>query len=96
MPHYGAETAAHGAVARMTTTGPQEMTVQARLGVVADLVSRRYPFRARALKCRVVSAWETHRAPKPSGPHNVTFVRSHRSIRRPEGLLLVLKLDHAV
>src|SRR3984893_18601982 len=42
MPHGRAETAVHGAVARMTTKGPQEITVRARHGrVVADLASRR-------------------------------------------------------
>ena len=40
MPHGRAETAVHGAVARMTTKGPQEMTVWARQGVMADLASR--------------------------------------------------------
>jgi hypothetical protein len=43
VPHGRAETAVHGAVARMTTTSLQEMTVRARHGVVADLASRRTP-----------------------------------------------------
>jgi hypothetical protein len=43
MPHGGAETAVHGAVARMTTRVLQEMTVRARHGIVADLASRRTP-----------------------------------------------------
>ena len=37
MPHGRAEMAVHGVMARMTTKGPQEMTVRARHGVVADL-----------------------------------------------------------
>src|SRR6202040_1408712 len=44
MPHGRAEMAVHGVMARMTTKGPQEMTVRARHGVVADLASRRHPF----------------------------------------------------
>jgi len=43
MPHGRAEMAVHGVMARMTTKGPQEMTVRARHGVVADLASRRTP-----------------------------------------------------
>jgi hypothetical protein len=41
MPHGRAETAVHGVVARRTANGPQEMTVRARHGVVADLASKR-------------------------------------------------------
>ena len=43
MPHGRAETAAHSAVARMTTKSPQEITVRVRHGVLADLALRRTP-----------------------------------------------------
>jgi len=71
MPHGRTETAAHGAVARMTTKGPQEMTVRARLGVVADERRGEHPFRARPFKCRVVRfARKRFARPDPRRPHD--------------------------
>src|SRR3984893_686050 len=64
MPHGRAETAVHGAVARMTKEGPEENTVRARPGGVANLASRRPHFVPGPSGPDCAARRDTVRAPK--------------------------------
>jgi hypothetical protein len=79
--HGRAETAALGAVARMTAKGPQEKTALARLGVVADLASRRTPVSCPGPRGRIVRL------------AGIRFARPNS--RRPQKSMCTSILQHA-
>ena len=75
MPHGRVERRQHGAAAPMMTKGPQEMTVRARLGVVADLASSRTHFVPDSSSAGWYGLSANGRTPKPTSSIGRSILR---------------------